>query len=84
VVSEAGQLLRDCADARMQLFGRHLVVAKTFTKCAGLALRQGGDEGLQLAEHYSSAALAVASEVRQELDRKPLLGFLRREAPGAK
>jgi uncharacterized membrane protein (UPF0136 family) len=68
----------------MQLFGRHLVVAKTFTKCAGLAMRQGGDEGLQLAEHYAGSAVAVASEVRAEQARKPLLSFLRREAPGAK
>ncbi len=63
---EARAEMTKCVEARMQLFGRHLVVAKSMTKLARMELAGGGarpdPEAAVLAQNYATNAVALAEE----------------------
>ncbi|GBG00220.1 hypothetical protein Rsub_12705 [Raphidocelis subcapitata] len=68
----AGQLpaaraeMQRCVETRMQLFGRHLVVAKSMTRLAHLLLERPSDAGdAALAQNFASSAAALAEEAAQ-------------------
>jgi hypothetical protein len=68
----AREAMQACVEARMQLFGRHLVVAKSMTRMARLLLEGQGPgtgavtaahpEAAQLAQNFAASAVALAEE----------------------
>jgi hypothetical protein len=61
----AREAMQACVEARMQLFGRHLVVAKSMTRMTRLLLAAGaggGPDAAQLAQNFAASAVALAEE----------------------
>jgi len=65
-VPAAREELGRCADARVRLFGRHLVVGRTLARLSALHLRDPVEEGgAQVALHMASGAVNVTEEAWQ-------------------